>query len=208
MFDFLFAGRQRARDRAQAQAVLDALYGEVVRQTRRPEPYLTWGVPDTLDGRFDMLVLNAFVVFRALGRLTRTEAESRGVPETETEAAGLSQALFDHMLSDLDTNLREAGVSDMRIGTRMKKLTKSFYGRVASYEAGLEADDGDATLRDALDRNVYHKVPAPPEGLAALARHVRAMAEASAAWTWEDLSHGRLVYPDLPVQADPATATP
>lgn len=205
MFDFLFGGRARAQDRAQARAVLESLYGEVVRQTRRPEPYVAWGVPDTLDGRYDMLVLNAFVLFRALGRLSRAEAAASGQPESATEAAGLSQALFDHMLMDLDTNLREAGVSDMRIGVRMKKLTKAFYGRVSSYEAGLDADDGDATLRDALDRNVYQKVAAPPEGLALLATYVRALAAAADSWTWEELSHGRVRYPDLPAGPEPAT---
>lgn len=205
MFDFLFGGRARAQERARAREVLDSLYGAVVRQTRRPEPYVAWGVPDTLDGRYDMLIVNAFVVFRALGRLSRAEAEATGQPETATEAAGMSQALFDHMVRDLDTNFREAGVSDMRIGVRMKKATKAFYGRVASYEAGLEADDGNAALRAALDRNVYQKVAAPPEGLAALAQYVRGLAEASETWTWEDLSHGRIHYPDLPAGSEPAT---
>jgi len=207
MFDFLFGGRNRAQDRAQAKAVLEALYGAVVRETRRPEPYLSWGVPDTLDGRYDMLVLHAFVVFRALGRLSQAEAKATGQPDSATEATGLSQALFDHMMRDLDTNLREAGVSDMRIGSRMKKLTKAFYGRVASYEEGLAANDGDVALRAALDRNVFHKVPAPPEGLAALAGHVRTLAAASEAWTWDDLSQGVIHFPDLVVPSS-ELATP
>jgi len=207
MFDFLFGGRDRAQDRAQAKAVLEALYGAVVRETRRPEPYLSWGVPDTLDGRYDMLVLHAFVVFRALGRLSQAEAKATDQPDSVTEATGLSQALFDHMMRDLDTNLREAGVSDMRIGSRMKKLTKAFYGRVASYEEGLAADDGDATLRAALDRNVFHKIPAPPEGLAALANHVRTLAAASETWTWDDLSRGVIHFPDLVVPSS-ELATP
>ncbi|KAA5607519.1 ubiquinol-cytochrome C chaperone [Roseospira marina] len=205
MFDLLFGGRARARDRAQSQAVVQTLYGAVVQQTRRPEPYVAWGVPDTLDGRYDMLVLHAFVLFRALGRLSQEESKATGVPEGRTEAGGLSQAVFDHMLRDLDTNLREAGVSDMRIGARMKKLTKAFYGRVSSYEAGLKAEEDDATLRDALDRNVYQKVAAPPEGLAALARHVRALAAAADTWTWADLSHGVARYPDPEPTAEPAT---
>ncbi|MQX35249.1 ubiquinol-cytochrome C chaperone family protein [Roseospira navarrensis] len=204
MLEFLFGTKQDRQDRAQARAAVETLYGEVVRQTRQPAMYLDWQVPDTLDGRYDMLVLHAFVLFRALGRLSHEQAAATGRAEADTDASGLSQALFDHMLRDLDTNLREAGVSDMRIGSRMKKLTKAFYGRVASYEAGLDADDGDRTLREALDRNVYQKVAAPPEGLAALATYVRTLVATADTWTWDDLSHGIARYPGLPIASEPA----
>jgi cytochrome b pre-mRNA-processing protein 3 len=186
--------------------VLESLYGEVVRRARQPALYLTWGVPDTLDGRYDMLVLHAYVLFRRLGTLRRDEARQTGRPEAETETGGLSQALFDHMLRDLDTNLREAGVSDMRIGSRMKKLTKSFYGRVGSYDEAL-AVGNDAALRDALDRNVFQKTAAPAEGLTALVAYVHALIEAADTWTWEDLCHGIVRYPDLPVAVE-AEAVP
>ncbi|MBB4286846.1 ubiquinol-cytochrome C chaperone family protein [Roseospira goensis] len=205
MFDTLFGARARARarDRAQARAVVESLYGEVVRRARQPALYLTWGVPDTLDGRYDMLVLHAYVLFRRLGALRREEAARTGRDEAETEAGGLSQAVFDHMLRDLDTNLREAGVSDMRIGSRMKKLTKGFYGRVGGYDTALAAGD-EAALRDALDRNVFQKSTAPPEGLAALADYVHALVAASETWTWDDLSHGVIRFPELPAAAAPS----
>lgn len=197
MFDRLLGARARARKqaRAAASAVLESLYGEAVRRARQPVIYTAWGVPDTLDGRFDVLVLHLHVLFRRLGALAEGQAAEGGGAVADTEAGGLSQSLFDHMIRDLDTNLREAGVSDMRIGSRMKKLARSFYGRVATYDTALAADD-DVALRDALDRNVYHKVAAPPEGLEALTAYARALVAASDAWTWDDLSHGIARYPD------------
>ncbi|SDD69043.1 ubiquinol-cytochrome C chaperone family protein [Rhodospira trueperi] len=193
MFSRLFGAR--SRERAQSRAVVEALYAEVVRRTRQPVFYLDWGVPDTLDGRYDMLVLHMHAIFRRLGALQQEQAQETGGRKEETEAAGLSQALFDHMIRDLDSNLREAGVSDMRIGSRMKKLARGFYGRVTTYDAALSSGD-DAALRDALDRNVYQKVAAPPEALAALTAYVRDVMAAADGWTWESLSRGVVRYPD------------
>ncbi len=191
MLNLLFGTQSQAQ--ADGHAVVTRLYDEIVRATRRPDPYMNWGVPDTLDGRFDMLVLHAFVVFRRLGALMQEEAARTRTDDSRTESFSLSQALFDHMIRDLDTNLREAGVSDMRIGAKVKARTKAFYGRVAAYEAGLAADDDDATLRDALDRNVYTTVQAPPEGLAELARYLRNLALVADTWTWDVMAHGDIV---------------
>jgi len=187
MLSFLFPRRSQAQEGN--RVVVARLYAEIVRATRKPTPFETWGVPDTLDGRYDMLLLHAFVVFRRLGALMREDAARLGVAECRTEPGGLSQALFNHLMRDLDSNLREAGVSDMRIGAKVKERTKEFYGRVAAYEKGLAAED-DSVLRDALDRNVYTKVEAPADGLAALMAYLRGMVATSEHWTWSDLSHG------------------
>lgn len=184
------------RERAAGRAVVEGLYAEIVRRTRQPHAYLEWHVPDTLDGRFDMLVLHAYAVYRRLGALAREQAAASGREPHETEAGSLSQALFDHMIRDWDSNLREAGVSDMRIGSRMKKLGRSFYGRVATYDDALAKDDN-GRLADALDRNVYQKVAAPPDGLAALVTYVRAIVAAADAWTWDDLAQGIARFPDM-----------
>jgi len=196
MLGDLFKGPRRARERAAGRAVVEGLYAEIVRRARQPQAYLAWGVPDTLDGRFDMLVLHAYPVYRRLGALAHEQAETAGVAPHETEAAGLSQSLFDHMLRDWDSNLREAGVSDMRIGSRMKKLGRAFYGRVATYDEALAAPD-ETLLHEALDRNVYQKVAAPPEGLAALANHARALVAVGDHWTWADLAHGVARFPSM-----------
>ncbi len=135
------------------------LYARVVEQARAPAFYAAYGVPDTLDGRFEMVVLHVFV---ALRRMKRDGAAT----------SALAQALFDAMFDDMDRSLREIGVGDLSVGKRVKDMARGLYGRIAAYDAGLD-DAGDA-LVEALARNVYGTVSAPPRpGLDALARYVR-----------------------------------
>jgi cytochrome b pre-mRNA-processing protein 3 len=139
------------------------LYAQLVEQARAPMFYAAYGVPDSLDGRYEMLALHAFVVLR---RLKRDDAPT----------GALAQALFDAMFADMDRSLREIGVSDLAVGKRVKEMARGLYGRIAAYEGGL-ADGVTAAgdpLAGALARNVYGTV-APPSAavLDALARYVR-----------------------------------
>ena len=136
-----------------------ALYGHVVEAARAPFLYRDLGVPDTLDGRFDLVGLFAFLMVRRL--------------EAEPPAGHrLAQAVFDAMFSDMDVNLREMGVGDLSVGKRVKAMWKAFHGRSASYAAALAAAD-DAALEAALARNVWRGRPQPGSP-AALAHLVRA----------------------------------
>lgn len=92
-------------------------YQTVINQAREPGFYTRYGVPDTLDGRFDLLVLHTALV---LLRLQKDRAESER----------FSQALFDTLFVDLDQSLREIGVSDMSVGKKVKQMGKAFYGRL------------------------------------------------------------------------------
>jgi len=132
------------------------LYRAIVAQARREEFYRLLGVPDSLEGRFDLIALHAFLVLEPLSR----------------RAPSLAQALFDHMFADFDVNLREMGVSDMTLGRRIKKLAESFMGRSAAYRQALAKPD-DSDLIAALDRNLFAKVRSDPRCLAALAAYVR-----------------------------------
>jgi cytochrome b pre-mRNA-processing protein 3 len=140
-----------------------ALYGRAVSAAREPYLYRDLGVPDTLDGRFDLVGLYAFLLVRRL--------------EAEPPAGHhLAQAVFDAMFSDMDVNLRELGVGDLSVGKRVKAMWEAFHGRARAYEAAL-AETGEAIddnlLAAALARNVWRGRP-PPAGPAALARLVRA----------------------------------
>ena len=123
-------------------------YEAVIRQARQPDFYTRYGVPDTLDGRFDLLVLHTVLIVL---RLRRDHAESER----------FSQALFDTLFVDLDQSLREIGVSDMSVGKKVKQMGKAFYGRLDAYRLGLEASEGDGgqQLADALHRNLYRGSP-------------------------------------------------
>lgn len=138
-----------------------ALYRNIVGQARQPAFYRDHGVPDSLDGRFDMIVLHAFLVMRRLKRIPGAAAQK------------LSQQLFDLLFADMDSNLREIGVGDLGVGKRVKKMAQAFYGRVEAYETGLAASSSEA-LEEALKRNLYGTVTeAPPAGLAAMADYLQ-----------------------------------
>ncbi|HYE47681.1 MAG TPA: ubiquinol-cytochrome C chaperone family protein, partial [Caulobacter sp.] len=122
----------------QDDAGVATLYKALVDQARRPEFYSDHAVPDTLDGRFDMILLHAFVV------LHRFRGEA-------AEAKDFAQRLFDRMFADMDRNLREIGVGDLSVGHKVKAMGRAFYGRAESYQAGL-ADP--AALAEALRRNL------------------------------------------------------
>ena len=117
------------------------LYGAAVAAAREPYFYEQLGVPDTLDGRFDLVGLHVFLVIRALNRL----------PPPGTD---LAQAVFDAMFSDMDINLREMGVGDMSIAKKVKKMWEAFHGRADAYEKALVSGDP-AALPAALNRNVW-----------------------------------------------------
>jgi cytochrome b pre-mRNA-processing protein 3 len=134
-------------------------YDRVVAQARRPGFFTDGGVPDTVDGRFELICLHAFLYLRRLKR-------------EYPQAKPLGQRFFDAMFVDFDRSLREMGVSDVSIGREIRHLAESFYGRIAAYEGALAADD--AALEAALARNLYGTAPTTPASrLAAMAGYVR-----------------------------------
>jgi cytochrome b pre-mRNA-processing protein 3 len=157
-----------------------ALYARIVEQSRRPEYYSRMGVPDTIDGRFDILLLNASLAMRRL-----TAAGDRG--------AKVSQSLFDLMFQDLDQSLREMGVGDLIVPKRIKEMGEAFYGRALAYDKALSAQD-EAALMDALTRNVYRGQHAP--GVGALADYAQRAYRTLAQQSAEDLCDGRVQFPD------------
>src|SRR5579871_6440371 len=137
--------------------IVEAAYGAIVAQARAPGFYACYGVPDTVDGRFDMIVLHLALVLRRV----------RGEPEALRK---LGQRLFDLFCRDMERSLREIGISDLGVPRHMRRVGEAFYGRAAAYDLGL-ARDGDE-LVGALARNVFAcaTVPAGAHRLAAYAR--------------------------------------
>lgn len=119
------------------------LYRAVVGRARAPVFYAAFEVPDTLDGRFEMIALHGFLL---LDRLQRDNA------------APLAQALVETLFSDMDRNLREIGVGDLSVGTKVRAMAEAFYGRAVAYRDSI----GDPlALAGALTRNVWGTT-APP----------------------------------------------
>lgn len=125
--------------------VAGAMYERLVDQARLPIFYDALDVPDTVKGRFSMIVLHAALVLNRLRRV--------GIAAGE----GLPQELFDTMFADMESNLRELGYADATLGKRVKGMIAGFYGQVHAYEAGLH-DADDQILSTALHRNLYATV--------------------------------------------------
>lgn len=155
MAGLLGLGRSGSRRGRQERAGFE-LYGAAVAAARDPYLYESLGVPDTLDGRFDMVGLHAFLLIH---RLT----------DDPPPGPALAQAVFDAMFSDMDVNLREMGVGDLSVGKRVKAMWEAFHGRAAAYSPALRAGDV-AALQAALRRNVWRSGEPPEQAPAALAR--------------------------------------
>jgi cytochrome b pre-mRNA-processing protein 3 len=169
-----------ARFRRNSQArTIHALYGAIVAQARSVTFYADYRVPDTVEGRFDLIVLHLVLVLHRLG----CGAEG---------GRGLGQELFDAFCRDLDANLREMGVGDLAVPKRMQAFAEAFYGRQAAYLAALDAAD-QRVFEKALARNIF---PAGNDaGAAQLARYARAAVTRLDAQDDSALIGGEVVFP-------------
>lgn len=118
-----------------------AVYGAIVAAARHPRFYAQWGVEDTVDGRYDMIVLHAIVL------LDRLAGDGEAT-------ASFAQALTNEVFADMDRSLREMGVGDLSVGKKVRRMAEVFYGRAQAYTPSLHAGDAEG-LSQALYRNVF-----------------------------------------------------
>lgn len=138
-----------------APAPVDRLYDAVVQAARQPGWYVEGAVPDTLDGRFDALVLVLSLL------MLRLEDETAGNPRHR--AAQLSADLADRFLTDMEGNLRQDGIGDQAVPKHMGRMMAALGGRLGAYRDGR----GDpAAMAEALRRNLYRGADVPAAALA------------------------------------------
>jgi len=139
------------------------LYAQVVAQARNPVFYSQWQVEDTVDGRFDVIILHLFLV---LSRLERDRADA----QVEQLSRHLSEVFF----ADMDRSLREMGVTDTGVSVRIKKMAQAYYGRMKAYAdtVGERAVPDETLLAEALRRNVYREREVEPQAVASLAAYM------------------------------------
>lgn len=144
-----FLDRFRRTSRQDVAAV--PLYQAVVARARQPHWYLDGAVPDTLDGRFDMVAaVTAFVLMRL---------------EDEGDAAQLVADLTERFIDDMDAQIRQIGFGDMVVGKQVGRMMGMLGGRLGAYRAGIADGDLDTPLR----RNLYRGIDPAPAAVA----HVR-----------------------------------
>jgi len=135
------------------------LYDLIVRAARQPDIYRDWAVPDTIDGRFDVIVLHLAVIYDVL------------LAKGDEEFARRLQEIF---IRDMDRNLREMGVGDMSVGKRIKDIGAALLGRQHAYSAALADAKPAQAMSLAVAKNVFRSednagivVPAGAEALTA-----------------------------------------
>lgn len=138
------------------EEIAGRLYSAVVGQARLPAFYRELAVPDTLDGRFDLIVLHLYLMANRL----------KGEGET---AQQLQQRLMETFFADMDQSLREIGIGDLSVGKRIGEMADAAYGRIRVYDEAVEG--GEEAVASALSRNVYRR-DGTAEGAARLARYV------------------------------------
>lgn len=179
MFDRLF--RRRRDPRAATE-----FFVKIVGQARDPVFYRDLGVPDTLDGRFDMVVLHVFLVMHRL--------KGQGAA-----AADWSRQLYETMIDNFEKSLMEQGVGDSGISRRVKTMARGMAGRIQAYDQALAPGADRELLEVALDNNVYGTVPDTDRAhLAALTAYVRRQVAALAEQPLESFIAGNVDF--APIQ--------
>lgn len=144
----LFSGSARRREAQE-------LYIALVEQSRNPFLYTDCAVPDTIDGRFDLIVLHVYLFLN--------------LPH-EPQDRVMRRLLLESLFEDMDRSLREMGVGDTGIARRVKSMSKAAFGRLTAY---TDAADTDEALREALIRNVYRGNPPAGEAVDKLMEYVK-----------------------------------
>ena len=123
---------------------VDIFYQKIVNVSRNKVFYTKLNIPDTLDGRFDLLALFSIIMNFSLSR-----SGSKGIE--------FSQILFDKIFLDLDLSLRELGAGDAGVSIKIKDMIKSYMGRQKAYCACFE-NDNYIKLEKSIIRNIYRNV--------------------------------------------------
>lgn len=179
MFFFPITPKGRAR-----RKLARALYAKCVEQARLPIFYSELKVPDTFDGRFELVALHAGMLMARLS-------------ECEPDGGKLSQAVFDDMFVNMDQTCREIGIGDLSVPRHIKRMMKALKGRTLTYIQAMESGE----MNDAVARNLYGTVARPPDGvLAAMSGYVVELRAALAAQNYESFSAGRVSFPQPPAR--------
>lgn len=190
MFEALKTLFSRRFARRQVDRQAHALYVAAVDAARQQALFEDGGVADTLDGRFDMIILHLALVMERLRQITPVGTEGADARELETR-------MLEVHFADMDQSLRERGVGDLGVGKRVKAMAKAYMGRRLAYGAALEKLDSTGSrgdLEDALTRNAYRGAAPSPEALEWLGDYVTRQRQTLAAQPLDAFIEGTVTF--------------
>jgi cytochrome b pre-mRNA-processing protein 3 len=152
------------------------IYGAIVAAARQPRFYREHCVPDTPEGRLEMLTLH---LVAGLMRLDGAGVEGKALARLVTET----------FVTDMDDNMREIGIGDLAVPRKVKRAAALLYERHRAYAAAL----GDETLlAEQIGAACAHLSASPPVDAAGLARYLQGLSLAYAGAGDDDILAGRL----------------
>lgn len=161
------------------------LYERIVARARTEVFYRDLGVADTIEGRFEMIVLHMVLMLQRLKR--EGEAGQR-----------LGQIVMEHLFAEMDDALRQIGIGDMGVPRRVQRAAAAFSERSRDYTAVLQTGPLAAALLQHVytlpDGTVRLESPVDAERLAAYAR---ASVEQLDAATLDAILEDRLPFADI-----------
>lgn len=154
MFGMLF--KQKGRVQNNPKVIAKKLYACALEHTREPVFYQSCGVPDTFDGRFDLLLVHIFIIYN-------------GLMVADGAHKDLAQFIFDETFKDMDQTLREMGIGDVGVPKHQKRMMRAFNGRMHRYQLAFDPskiehliarveDMKKTSLEDALRDNLFGTV--------------------------------------------------
>lgn len=176
MFNRLF--KKNGDKQAQIKVCAQGLYRCALLNSRKTMFYESMGIPDTFDGRFDLLLVHIYIINHLLKGY---EYYSK-----------LSQALFDCMFADMDQTLREMGVGDVGVPKHMKRMMKAYNGRIQAYDEAFLKDD--IELEGALRRNLYGTVDVVDLDLSEMKYYVMSNLDNKTPQRIEKILQGHIVF--------------
>lgn len=168
------------RRNAELRQIGRDLYERIVAQSRRPAFYSLASVPDTMEGRFEMIVLHLFLV---LDRLKTAGQDGQK----------LGQRIMENLVADMDDALRQIGIGDMGVPRRIQKTAAAMRERVRDYDAAIGSPG--TALEKALATHIY-QTGQPIAAHAMLARYVRAARTSLHNQATADIREARLTFPE------------
>jgi len=159
----MFSLRKLFRSAPDPREARRPLWEAVIATARAPHWYAEGGVPDTLDGRFDMVSLAMALVLHRI--------------DDDPDQALASVQLTELFVSDMDGQMRQIGFGDMVVGKQVGRMMSALGGRLGAYRA----PDGSDALRAALVRNLWRGKAPCAAALAHVVAEVAALRAALAA---------------------------
>ena len=121
--------------------LIDIFYQKTVEVSRHKVFYSKLKVPDTLDGRYDLLALFSIILTFSLSKSGK-------------QGIDLSQIFFDKIFLDLDLSLRELGAGDAGVHIKIKNMINSYMGRQKVYCESFE-NNNFKKLENHIIKNIY-----------------------------------------------------